>query len=229
MKFNFHYCMIVIKKGVAMKFLLIISFLFSLLLSDTRLVIGCYKEQKNAEYAKIKIDKIIQKDANFKSFLKRNAISTKHIQIGEWNVISFEPFNDSTTMLKTYFKLNKMYPDTYKLEIRPAEEKEIITPPSDENMVAAKSVMPEPMTVENTQTTMHEAVEKTAADETTEAATMDKADENAAADMKVVEEESNPVTSYLFAIILILLLIVAVIVYMIQKKSNKTDLVELED
>lgn len=216
-----------------MKFILVISFLVSLLLSnETRLIIGCFKEPKNAENAKIKIDEYVQNDTKFKNFLQKNSVTTKYKVIGEWNVISFEPFNDNKVLYHTYFKIKEMYPDSYKIDMGAKGDQEIMASYSKAETPSAKDKIKEP-SVSKTEKimTFQDEMKQTspAKDKVTKPINSEKVQKQETA--KVTKntlsstkksEESNSDVPYLYPLIVIVLIVVIFIIYFTQRKPKKT-------
>jgi hypothetical protein len=219
-KFNFHYCMMMSQKGCYMKFILILSFLVSLLLSsETRLIIGCFKEPKNAENAKIKIDKFIQSDTKFKNFLQENAVTTEYKVIGDWNVISFEPFSDNQTLYHTYFKIKDMYPDSYKIDMGAKGDQEIMA-----SNYKNESENKKAMTYQNEMKEASSAKEESTMPVQNKQVQKSKAAEiikDAIATPKKHNNDANSDTPYLYPLLAIVLIIVIFIIYFTQKKPKR--------
>ena len=219
-----------------MKFILVISFLVSLLLSsETRLIIGCFKEPQNAENAKIQIDKFVQSDAKFKNFLEENSVTTKYTVIGDWNVISFEPFSDNQTLYHTYFKIKDMYPDSYKVDMGAKGDQEIMASYSKPEMPSAKDEMKEPSALasEKIMTFKDEMKQTTPAkpakNEATEPMQNKKVQKQEVAEItrdtlksSKKAEEANGDTPYLYPLLAIVLIVVVLIIYFTQRKPKKT-------
>lgn len=219
-----------------MKLILVISLLFSFALSnDTRLIIGCFKEPNNAKNAKITIDKYIENNTEFKNFLKSNSITTKYTSIGEWNVISFEPFSDSTTLFRTYFKIKDMYPDAYKVAISSVDEQEVLASNYKEEVTATQDEMTqetatsqeaeiltyanemkkdETSSSEKTMPTKNEQTQKQEIAEITR-------DTLTKTPKKSMDKKSTEVP-YLYPLLIVILIVVVLIIYFTQRKPKKT-------
>lgn len=215
-----------------MKFILVISFVFSLLLSnETRLIIGCFKEPKNAENAKIKIDEFVQNNTEFKNFLERNSVTTKNTLIGNWNVISFEPFNDSTNLFITYFKIKDMYPNAYKVDINAQDEEQILASNYKEELPSSQDDMKNSSTSQNEKImTFQDEMKQTssAQNEVTQPVQSEQAQKQDAVEVtkdtqaSTKSNEQKSGVPYLYPLLIAVLILVAVIIYFTQRKPKKT-------
>lgn len=219
-----------------MKFILVISFLVSLLLSDeTRLIIGCFKEPKNAENAKIKIDKYVQSNTKFKNFLEENSVTTKYTVIGDWNVISFEPFNDNQVLYHTYFKIKDMYPDSYKIDMGAKGDQEIMASYSKNEMPSAKDEIKEPLSSKNEKImTFQDEMKQDTTPETAKSETTEPVQDEKVQKQEMTEvtrdtlpntkksEEADSDVPYLYPLLAVVLIIVILIIYFTQRQPKKT-------
>ncbi|WP_373002963.1 response regulator [Sulfurimonas sp.] len=129
-----------------MKIIFLLSLIYSFVLANqSQIVLGTFSTKEMAENVQHSVNKIIEKDIKFQSFLDKNSLKTVSKKYSKYFIVTIEPFSDIVTRYSVLNKIKKTkFKDAYVLKLENKEKKQNTIAIEEPEIIDDPLLMPEP-------------------------------------------------------------------------------------